>query len=121
MQWNKTEAVRYLQAHARLSSDSKCATYVRMAIEHGGIRLMRTRAAQDYGTSLIYAGFYEVSGSDIQAGDVVIIQATPNHGFGHMAMYDGQIWISDFRQLHGFYPGRDYRNARPPYKIYRHD
>ncbi|MBB5427447.1 hypothetical protein HDG40_005626 [Paraburkholderia sp. JPY158] len=43
------------------------------------------------------------------------------HPHGHMAMYDGQYWISDFKQWHGFYPGPDYGSARPDYKVYRHD
>lgn len=81
---------------------------------------MRTGLAKDYGSSLVGAGFYEVHG-DPQPGDVVVIQATGAHTAGHMAMFDGQIWISDFRQLHGFYPGPEYRIHRPAYKIYRHD
>ena len=54
-----------------------------------------------------------------EKGDVVVIQGIPGHPHGHMAMYDGSIWISDFRQP-DLYPGTAYRVARPSYKIYRY-
>lgn len=49
----------------------------------------------------------------------MIIQPIPGHPHGHMAMYDGAYWISDFVQYYGFYPGNAYRTAKPPYQIYR--
>ncbi|CAD6549255.1 CHAP domain-containing protein [Paraburkholderia metrosideri] len=113
-------AVRYLQSHARSNSISACAQYTREAIQAGGIYLARTNLAKDYGSSLVNASFYEVQGEP-QAGDVVVIQATGMHTSGHMAMFDGQIWISDFKQMRGFYPGHEYRTNRPAYKMYRHD
>lgn len=61
-----------------------------------------------------------VSGSP-QSGDVAVIQPIPGHPDGHMSMYDGKEWISDFKQLHGLYPSQTYRTAQPSYKIYRHD
>ncbi|MGF6505037.1 CHAP domain-containing protein [Paraburkholderia sp. 32] len=120
MAWDKTGAVRYLQANARLSSQSRCAEYTRRAIEAGGLRITHTAYAKDYGSSLVGAGFHEVDVTP-QRGDVVVIQAITGHPYGHMAMFDGQIWISDFRQLHGFYPGQAYRTMKPTYKIFRHD
>jgi hypothetical protein len=118
--WDKSSAVYYLQSHAEASSHGHCARYVRQAIERGGIILNRTYSARNYGSSLTAAGFREVLGGP-QRGDVVVIQAIAGHPDGHMAMFDGHIWISDFRQLHGFYPGPAYRAAQPSYKIYRHD
>jgi hypothetical protein len=120
MAWDKAGAVHYLQSHAQPHSIGRCAEYTRRAIERGGIQLMRTGSAKNYGASLVSAGFYEVYGA-ARRGDVVVIQATGNHHDGHMAMFDGQIWISDFRQMHGFYPGPEYRANTPSYKIYRHD
>lgn len=121
MAWDKTGAVRYLQSHALPTSIGRCAEYTRRAIEWGGLHLMHTGSARNYGSSLICAGFYEVSTSNPQRGDVVIIQGMAGHPHGHMAMFDGQIWISDFKQMHGFYPGSAYRGAQPSYRIYRHD
>ncbi|MGF6983416.1 signal peptidase I [Paraburkholderia atlantica] len=83
--------------------------------------LARTRSAKDYGPSLAHAGFRAVSTTAPQKGDVIVIDGINLHPHGHLAMYDGQYWISDFKQWHGFYPGPDYRSARPAYKVYRHD
>jgi hypothetical protein len=86
----------------------------------GVVTLARTQDAKDYGSSLTRAGFKEVpQGSTLHSGDVAVIQpyAVGNPG-GHMAMFDGTIWISDFRQR-TMYPGPGYRRMNPPYKIYR--
>ena len=37
-----------------------------------------------------------------------------------MALYNGDVWISDFKQLHGLYPGATYRKLKPGYAIYRY-
>ncbi|MGF6965966.1 hypothetical protein OKW43_002994 [Paraburkholderia sp. WC7.3g] len=121
MPWDQNAAVKHLQSHAKPMSRGECARYVREAIERGGIILKLTRSAKDYGLSLAYAGFRAVSTTDPQPGDVIVIEGIHLHPHGHMAMYDGEYWISDFKQWHGFYPGPDYRSARPNYKIYRHD
>ena len=121
MPWDKSAAVIYLQSHAEATSHGRCARYVREAIQRGGIMLIHTHSAYNYGASLVCAGFYPVLRGVPKKGDVVVIQPIAGHDDGHMAMYDGQIWISDFKQLHGFYPGPAYRAAQPPYKMYRHD
>jgi CHAP domain. len=120
MAWDKVGAVRYLQSHAQPASIGRCAEYTRRAIEWGGLQLVRTGSARNYSSSLICVGFYEVHGNP-QRGDVIVIQSISGHPDGHMAMFDGQIWISDFKQMHGFYPGPAYRTSQPTYKMYRHD
>lgn len=82
--------------------------------------MRHTARAKDMGAALLDAGFYAVNGAP-RKGDVVVIQPAPGHPDGHAAIYDGQNWISDFKQLHGLYPGPAYRSSQPPYKIYRHD
>lgn len=119
--YDRFGAANYVSSHAAATSTGHCAKFVRLAIERGGIVLDRTRDAKDYGQSLISAGFYEVSAAPPQKGDVVVIQPITNHPSGHMAMFDGQIWISDFKQYHGFYASQEYRTIQPPYKIYRHN
>jgi len=121
MPWDVSEAVNHLQQHAQATSHGQCAQYVREAIGAGGINLVHTRYARDYGQSLSLAGFLRVPDVAPRAGDVIVIQPAPGHPDGHMAMYDGSEWISDFRQRYGFYPGQAYRRARPPYQIYRHN
>lgn len=120
MPWDKDSAVAYARQHASALSGGNCAKAVRLAIASGGIELLHTHYAKDYGASLTHSGFYVTGASTPVAGDVVVIQPMPGHPDGHMAIYDGHIWISDFKQYHGFYPGESYRHIKPPYKIYRH-
>ncbi|ARF51481.1 cytoplasmic protein [Pantoea stewartii subsp. stewartii DC283] len=121
MMWDVSKAVAHLRSHAFSASTGNCARAVREAIQAGGIRLTPTHSAKDYGARLESAGFRPLpDGMFPRAGDVVIIQPIPNHPHGHMAMYDGHLWISDFRQYHGYYPGPSYRTIQPPCKFYRH-
>ncbi|WP_321878339.1 CHAP domain-containing protein [Paraburkholderia bannensis] len=124
MAYNGASAAAYAFNHAQPASTGHCAKYVRHAIQFGGVVVASTELAKNYGPNLLAAGFYEVTGAPVK-GDVAVIQAISGHPAGHMAIFNGNIWISDFRQTHpgpnGFYPGQAYRTAHPPYKIYRHD
>lgn len=119
--WDTQAAVKYLDAHASPISLGRCAEYTRLAIGAGGLALIHRVSAKDYGSSLLAAGFasYGQMTEGYLAGDVVVIQPIPGHPHGHMAMFDGTSWVSDFVQLHGLYPGPAYRSARPPFTIYR--
>jgi hypothetical protein len=117
------KAVQYLDSHAQPKSKGKCATYVANAISNpaaGGQPMATTLAAKDFGPDLEAAGFREVTDGSLQKGDVAVIQSIPGHPYGHMTMFDGESWVSDFNQGSSMYPGAGYRAAQPPYKIYRH-
>jgi hypothetical protein len=120
--WDKTKAVEYADSHVLDGSHGKCAAYTRMAIEAGGVTLTHHTSAKDYGSSLTAVGFVKVSAdhNHNQAGDVGIVQPITGHPHGHMAIFDGKYWISDFKQLYGLYPGNAYRKAKPSYAIYRY-
>jgi len=122
MAWNRDTAVSYVRTHAGASSQSRCAEYTRRAIEAGGVDIGNTRDAKNYGGNLERAGFREVPpGSTLIAGDVAVIQPHPGgNQSGHMTIFDGTTWFSDFRQR-SMYPGPGYRAAQPAYKIYRKD
>lgn len=132
------KAAKYVNTHKEGSTIHRCAHYVVNAITNsagGGQPMGRAEDAKNNGPYLEAAGFKEVasgpnplgtgddkfpSGYTPQKGDVAVIQ--PYKGgnqSGHMAMYDGQNWISDFQQR-GMYSGPTYRAKAPPYKIYRH-
>ncbi len=118
--YDVSRAVSHLRRRAKKQPAPpwECAEYTRQAIEAGGILLERTRYAKDYGASLERAGFRRLPASERpRAGDVVIFSAFGRHRDGHMAMFDGTQWISDFLQPH-FWPSRDYEGA--PYTIYRY-
>ncbi|MER8447299.1 hypothetical protein NKH52_29380 [Mesorhizobium sp. M1066] len=119
MPWDRNKAISTAQSRA-LHSTGNCARSVREAIESGGVKLIPTGYAKDYGWSLTNAGFIETNPIMPISGDVVVIQPIDGHPAGHMAIYDGREWISDFKQYHGLYPNSAYRRIKPKYKIYRH-
>ena len=120
--WDAGKAATFINAHASRISLGQCARHVREAVEAGGVMLMHHTSAKDYGPSLIRGGFTALPGTPVQGfkvGDVAVIQAIPGHPHGHMAMFDGTRWVSDFVQEHGLYPGPGYRVQKPPYTVYR--
>jgi hypothetical protein len=129
MSWNVDQAVAHLRAHAISHADvmnhkaktGHCAMRTREAIEAGGLILMRHASAKDYGLSLRAAGFAEAPTrlGPYKKGDVVIIQPVAGHPDGHMAMFDGHTWISDFVQI-DIWPGGAYRKNPPAFTVYRH-
>lgn len=138
--WNNSASVSYINSHVEPRSLGKCAAYVRRAVEAGGVkikipppRIGNSASACDYGPSFESVGFkpvYSYTGSGPtdtaiipgqQAGDVVVIQPIDGHPHGHIALFNGTNWVSDFIQLRGFYPGQQYRNVKPAYILYRYN
>ena len=131
MGWDQDESVKHLRKHARPHSHGRCAQYTREAIEAGlgGGKLARPASAdaKDYGLALQGAGFAPLPGmcGGFQQGDVAIIEGFEGHPHGHMAMFDGKQWISDFPQNNyvgregGLYPGGAYADKKPDDKLYR--
>lgn len=135
MAWDVDKAIAYLQENAEPPYGvGKCATYVREAIEAGGLTIVRagSGSAKDYGPRLVQAGFMAQSGNaaPYQMGDVAVIDGfakdiskgiTKDYPDGHLAMYDGTQWISDFKQTGTTpYPGSNYVKAAPTVVIYHH-
>jgi len=122
LSWDLDAAVKHLQTHALSDSHGQCAKYPRQAVEAGGVTLTRHESAKDYGPSLETVGFAALNfcpTNGYAKGDVAIIKAFAGHPHGHMMMYDGTQWISDFKQR-TFYPGGAYRRAQPSYEVYRY-
>lgn len=123
MPYNANAAVEYLNRHAHNHSTGFCARAVRLAILAGGVDITpHPPVARLYGHFLRVRGFRAVasSGYSPQKGDVIVIQSYPGgHPAGHIAMYNGSQWISDFRQR-DMWAGPGYRTHKPSYTIYRH-
>jgi hypothetical protein len=132
---NRQAAAEYAKAHAadsydqaKLSGNGKtwCAKHVRLAILAGGITVQPTEFARDSGPNLIAVGFHEVSSAGYapQLVDVVVFQGTSATPEGHMQLFDGTQWVSDFKQKDKIWPSNDSKSAwqtqRPAYKIYRY-
>jgi hypothetical protein len=119
------KAVAHLDANSHDRSQSSCARYVRLAIEAGGgeIKPPNPLSAKEYGPKLAEIGFRKVDSTSYipLKGDVVVFQAPSTSPHGHIQMFNGAIWVSDFRQhdAHDIYPGPRYREERVAYEIYR--
>ena len=119
---NKSELSNWMDAHALTRSSHHCAMYCRLGMEAAGLSTgdrPKSGDAGDYGPFLLRHGAQTISQDSYspQVGDVVVFDKTAEHPNGHIEMYDGHNWVSDFMQ-HSFSP---YRNAEtlPPYTIYR--
>ncbi|WP_407269045.1 hypothetical protein [Tenacibaculum maritimum] len=84
----------------------------------------RPNAAADYVSFLPKKGFKEVQVFDdnYQKGDIAVFERFQGvkkyHKYGHIQIYNGENWVSDFVQK-TLYPENAYRKAKPNYKIYR--
>jgi hypothetical protein len=121
-------AIQHLNSHAHQASTGYCARYVRNAIVAGGIILPNADAegfANILGDLLKSRGFMEVYGGQAAsehpiAGDVAVIQPylSPK-AHGHIAMFNGTMWVSDYFQPHGLYPNASYRRYHSPVRLFR--
>ena len=112
-------AVRHLVSHAYQSSTGWCAAYVADALEAGGFRFTRQGSAYMYRTNGILKGigYTEISRPGyFQKGDITITDRNAYHEHGHMAMWSGSNWISDFVQ----YSEYVYRSNQPPVYYFRY-
>lgn len=86
-------------AHAR--STGYCARYVRKALQSAGYEFTPNPSAYQYATrgTLAKAGFTKISNDmQPQVGDVVVFNRTSSRPHGHIQIFDGSGWVSDFRQ-----------------------
>jgi len=124
-----SNAVAALNQNALPGSIGKCATFVRLALQAGGINTsVHPLSAKDYGPYLTRWGFHGVTSNiksdnyTLMRGDITVFNGygTNHHGAwnGHIEMYNGNQWISDFKQNY-FTPGPGYRQPPVPYTIYR--
>lgn len=97
-------AMRFARQHAKSKSSGYCARFVANALEYAGIKFQRQPSAYMYHTNGILknAGFglvsTSMSGYSPQPGDVCVVGRFNNHKHGHICIYDGKNWISDFIQ-----------------------
>jgi hypothetical protein len=116
-------AVKHIDANAHTKSQGRCARYVREAIEAGGakIPLPRPVYAKDYGPVLSKLGFVKVAAVAYTPlrGDIVVLKAPTGQVAGHIQMYNGTKWVSDFIQGTDIYPGPGYRKDKVGYEVFR--
>ena len=99
----------------------KCAQAVRIALEAGGLNTINHPVpAYEYKDFLPKLGFKAVDASSYspRKGDIIVIAPIEGHSSGHIAMYSGSKWISDFVQS-DMWGGSAYRNCKASHVFFR--
>ena len=106
-------------------SIGRCAMYVRKVLNAGGFDTTGNPLyAANYGNLLKNRGWSVVSKDNYkpEIGYIIVINSFvgrhKRHPSGHIQMYNGTQWVSDFKQR-TLMPGEDYRISNPGYVIYR--
>ena len=99
------KALDHINHAAGKHSQGRCARFVNDAIVAGGATNYARGNAYQTGQSMLAAGFRDVTGSatsprDVvpEPGDVVVFDRRNGHPYGHVAMWNGYEWVSDFHQ-----------------------
>lgn len=106
-----------LNSQARSKSTGYCARFISNVLESAGFNFTRWHA-YDYNKVMKSLPFYEVTGNNnaFQKGDIVVIDKVGKHKYGHVQMFNGISWISDFKQNY-FNPFSD--KPKLTYKTWR--
>lgn len=117
---NIYDAVDYLTKKALAKSNNVCALYVANALQYGGkFNFPRQPSAYMYHTNgiLKQIGFQEIDRpNSFEIGDITVTEKNKFHIHGHIAMWNGKNWISDFRQRTEFV----YAKNQPKVHYYRY-
>lgn len=118
----KKRLTEWMDTHALTHSTHRCAMFFRRAMEAAGIHTADRPSsgdAADYGPFLLEHGAQIVSLDSYrpEVGDTAVFARTPQHPAGHIEVFDGERWVSDFVQ-HGFSPYSRAAGA-PAFTIYR--
>ena len=122
--YDNSRAIKMLNSNARTYSNGLCAMYVRSAIEHGGAPTYGFPGnACDYVDFLPRLDFDKIADETTrdykpQAGDIMVFAAQKGHKSGHIAMWNGKMWVSDFRQPRGMWVHPIYK-SNPSWSVFR--
>ena len=120
-EWSPEAAARYATEHAEKKSVGMCALYVRKAIMTGGIPLYMGSDAWCYKYTLPILNFHQVvKKSEREVGDIVVFQPIGGCKYGHIAIWNGKQWVSDFKQRN-LIVHSDYLDDCCEYAIYRRE
>jgi len=110
---NCPAAVAYLQSNVQTTQDqSDCLHVIRQALSAGGVSLScgappgHSEWAGYCNSSLQALGFTALGSSDPnpQPADILVIQHSTGSMIGHITMWTGSAWVSDFIQSNGESP-----------------
>lgn len=114
--FNVHKCVRHAEMHALMRSHTCCAWFVMRALQTGGCPIPIAPAYAYKGILPMY-GFKRTKGS-LQYGDIIVFPAVKGHPWGHIAIWNGKQWISDFKQK-SMFPAMAYRQTS--YVVFRHE
>lgn len=116
-------AAQYATRNAKDHSIGYCARYVANALEAAGLKFQRQPSAYLYHRNgiLSKAGFGLVSkgmqGYTPEIGDVCVVDRFNSHEHGHICIWNGKNWVSDFVQKYSPSP---YKDGPGPLYFYRY-
>lgn len=96
-----SKAAEIASKSARAKSIGKCAMYVRKALQAAGYEFTPLKSAYMYNNgTLANIGFVKVNQANYQpqVGDVVVFNRSAKNPHGHIQIFDGNRWVSDFKQ-----------------------
>lgn len=108
----------HVARHAHNSSTNRCALYVRRALQAAGYKVTPQASAYMYNNGeLAKVGFKKIPTANYtpEVGDVVVFNKTPKNPHGHIQVYTGTQWVSDFKQPSMMVYGSNHRG----YTIWR--
>lgn len=114
--YSPDRAADYASGHALSSSRTWCAAWVMKGLWRGGC-FVGLYPAWAYKYVLPLYGFDEVKPTTYEKGDIVVFPAVGKHIWGHIAIYDGRQWVSDFKQKH-LIVASSYRTVEPTFFRY---
>ena len=90
----------FLRKNAHKKSVGYSAKYVADALEYAGFKFTRQVSGYLYHTKGILRkmGFREIPKGKPKTGDIYVQDNNKTHKHGHIAMYCGNQWVSDFFQ-----------------------
>lgn len=97
--YNNGKTADYATTHAAPHSRVMCAGYVIRAMWSGGCPIGLV-PAYAYNKVLPQMGFEEIPMDEYKPlkGDICVLPKNKKHPFGHIAIYNGSQWVSDFKQ-----------------------
>lgn len=101
-EWNSEASLNALERNASDESQGYCAGAVRQALNAGGLFPAKGNAWTYNNGKLEKIGFSRIDnpkdGKPYQKGDILVTERNNSHIYGHIAMFNGKKWVSDFKQ-----------------------
>ena len=103
---NIAKAIKYLESNIKQKSTGECGTYVGNALIEAGFKIRnynRHAYLFYYDKLLLKAGFKIIGNLNnipryFLPGDIMVNLNTTLHKYGHICMFNGSKWLSDFAQ-----------------------